>query len=331
MESAWRRWSQAVNSYNQSRARSFLDWLIPIIMRHKEEGQYLREIAGGDWDREILWEDESRWKVQLISPWQLSAEEKRKKEEKHEWERLLEQGGYPCPSAENEEIRKRLNWKYPYQEAEKIPAKISVSQVSQISSGYLEDGADTFLTRVPAFLSGEEGQKTKFSPVDKGIIVHLVMQNIDYRRVSREDSIKQQLGEMVEREILTPEQLAVVEVNKIWRFFQAKLGQRVLQAKRLFREAPFNLLTPANEVFPATESQEELLIQGIIDLYFYEGEDIVLLDFKSDIVHHKSEEEILAPYQVQLKLYKKALERITGHRVKESYLYFFDLNRAIRV
>ena len=331
LESAWRRWSQAVNSYNQSRARSFLDWLIPIIMRHKEEGQYLREIAGGDWDREILWEDESRWKVQLISPWQLSAEEKRKKEEKHEWERLLEQGGYPCPSAENEEIRKRLNWKYPYQEAEKIPAKISVSQVSQISSGYLEDGADTFLTRVPAFLSGEEGQKTKFSPVDKGIIVHLVMQNIDYRRVSREDSIKQQLGEMVEREILTPEQLAVVEVNKIWRFFQVKLGQRVLQAKRLFREAPFNLLTPANEVFPATESQEELLIQGIIDLYFYEGEDIVLLDFKSDIVHHKSEEEILAPYQVQLKLYKKALERITGHRVKESYLYFFDLNRAIRV
>ncbi|MDD2509765.1 MAG: UvrD-helicase domain-containing protein [Syntrophomonas sp.] len=333
LESAWRRWSQEVNSFNQSRARTFLDWLIPIIMRHEEEGQYLRESAGGDWDREILWADESRWRVKLINPLQLTAEEVRKEEVKHEWESLLEQGGYPHPTAENEEIRNRLNWKYPYREAEKIPAKLSVSQISQISAGVLEEtAAATFLTRAPVFLSRREGPEQRFSAAEKGSIVHLVMQNLDYGRVELPVNLEEQLGEMVERELLTPSQLTLLEVKKIWQFFQSSLGQRLLKSNRFFREAPFNLLAPANDIFTSAEiCQEKLLIQGIIDLYFYEGEDIVLLDFKTDIVHHKSKDEMLDPYRLQIELYKKALERITGSRVKESYIYFFDLDREIRI
>ncbi len=333
LESAWPKWRKPINPYNQSKAKNYLDWLIPIILRHKEEGRYLREIAGGDWENAMLCEDTSKWGISLVNPQHLTAEETKKEEARNEWAKLLEEGGCPSTSVDKNEIISRLNWKYPYREAERIPAKLSVSQISKIKRGGLGvGGSDTFLIRIPAFSEGEViDQGQQYSPIEKGSAVHLLMQNIDYRQVSHKDNIKKQLAQMVDREIFTPEQSAAIDLNDIWQFFQTQLGQRVIKAKRLFREAPFILLIPAGEIFPGTNSPEKLLVQGIIDLYFYEGEDIVLLDYKSDRVLHKNEEEAIAPYKTQANLYRRALEEITGKRVKETYLYFFDLNRAIMV
>ena len=42
---------------------------------------------------------------------------------------------------------------------------------------------------------------------------------------------------------------------------------------------------PANEVYPDNSDSDELImIQGIIDAFFYEGRDIILVDYKTDFV-----------------------------------------------
>jgi ATP-dependent helicase/nuclease subunit A len=72
-----------------------------------------------------------------------------------------------------------------------------------------------------------------------------------------------------------------------------------------------------------------LLLQGIIDLFLYEGNEIVLVDFKTDYINKENRETLIRFYTLQLKLYKEALETIQGKKVKESYIYFFGIDEAV--
>ena len=91
----------------------------------------------------------------------------------------------------------------------------------------------------------------------------------------------------------------------------------------MFKEKPFVLgLTPF-QVFGKEEYKnidEKMMVHGIIDCYFYEGDDIVLIDYKSD---NATVDELKRRYTIQLELYKKALESITGHKVKDTIIYSF--------
>ena len=72
-----------------------------------------------------------------------------------------------------------------------------------------------------------------------------------------------------------------------------------------------------------------VLIQGIVDVWFLEDGEIVLLDYKTDMV--SSEKTLTDRYAVQLELYKRALEAATGKKVKETYIYSFTLNKVIKL
>ena len=76
---------------------------------------------------------------------------------------------------------------------------------------------------------------------------------------------------------------------------------------------------------------EKVRLQGIIDLFFQEDDEIVLLDYKTDYVEEGNEEELIERYTLQLKYYKDALEKITGKKVKESYLYLFYIDKAVKL
>jgi len=77
--------------------------------------------------------------------------------------------------------------------------------------------------------------------------------------------------------------------------------------------------------------EEKLLVQGVIDCYFEEEDGLVLVDYKNDIVLNGDTASIVARYEVQLSLYKEALERITDRKVKETYLYLFDLDQGVKL
>ena len=164
----------------------------------------------------------------------------------------------------------------------------------------------------------------------RGVILHTVMQQLDLGGVSSLADIERQVDEMVKREILLPEEAAAVDRDKILGFFKSTLGQRVLAADQIEREVPFNLLFDAAEIFPELPpDSEQMLLQGVIDLYFREDNELVLVDYKSDRVTAFNKVDIIARYRLQLELYKTAMEKILGQRVKASYLYLFDVDEAI--
>ena len=74
------------------------------------------------------------------------------------------------------------------------------------------------------------------------------------------------------------------------------------------------------------------MLQGVIDCFFLEGGELVLVDYKTDRV--EKEEEIrdrAGHYRRQLETYADALRRIFGLPVKEKLLYFLRPGKAVQL
>ena len=121
-------------------------------------------------------------------------------------------------------------------------------------------------------------------------------------------------------------------VSGILAFLKSDLARRMAEAGSrggLFREQPFVLGIEANRVNPDFPEDETVLVQGIIDAYFEEGGELVLVDYKTDAV--KEPQKLIGRYQVQLDLYERALQQITGKRVKEKLIYSVSLRQTVRL
>jgi ATP-dependent helicase/nuclease subunit A len=140
------------------------------------------------------------------------------------------------------------------------------------------------------------------------------------------------MEELLHRGILTPSELGFLDKGAVLAFFQSSLGQRAIQASHIYREMAFNRVASAGEIMPqGGELEEELLIQGVIDLYFLEGGEAVLVDYKTDRLQPFNRQERIESYRIQLEQYRKAIEEIKGIKVKEGYLYFFSQGEALRL
>ena len=67
--------------------------------------------------------------------------------------------------------------------------------------------------------------------------------------------------------------------------------------------------------------------QRIIDAYFEENGELVLVDYKTDAV--EKAQDLIDRYRVQLDLYERALTQITGKNVKEKLIYSVSLKKTI--
>lgn len=163
--------------------------------------------------------------------------------------------------------------------------------------------------------------------------MHFVMQHLDLEKVFSSNEIRKQAEQLAAEEFLTAEEAKAVDINKIYEFFKSNIGQRMLKAKEVFREKAFNIEISPEEVYPDKgfkETDDKILLQGIIDCYFTEGEDIILLDYKTDYIDN-NENEKAQMYKLQIDYYEKALEKILGRNVKERYIYFFYTGNAVKV
>ena len=127
---------------------------------------------------------------------------------------------------------------------------------------------------------------------------------------------------------------AAVASHKILTFLKSELSYRMWRAESiglLKREQPFLYGIPASRLLDPEHrntgsealDKELLMIQGIIDAYFIEGDKIILLDYKTDSV--KAMDELWKRYETQMDYYKEALESLTHLPVTERFLYSFKL------
>ena len=237
---------------------------------------------------------------------------------------------------------------YPYAIAPDLPSKLTVTSLkgrysadfsddprSTINDSQLFDGnlktQSLSLRRGFAFERPEFiAKKSGLSAAERGTALHLALQCIDFKGCADAGSVGKELLRLKEKSLLTEEQCAAVDAKKLSGFFESEIGKRILRSEDVRREFRFSLLCPAEQFYPGG-GDDKILFQGVIDCFFEEEGELVVVDFKTDHVTPETLEEKAAYYAPQLVAYSEALERMTGKRVKERGVYFFALDTCFAV
>ncbi|WP_310604008.1 UvrD-helicase domain-containing protein [Anaerosporobacter sp.] len=169
----------------------------------------------------------------------------------------------------------------------------------------------------------------------RGTIYHKVLECIPILEQPTVLKIQEAIVGLVEKAILSEVEAAVVNPYQIVSFMKSDIAKRMKQAGeqgKIHREQQFVFSVKANEIRPDLMSEEPILVQGIIDCFFEEEEEIIIIDYKTDYVPKEDGEEILrSRYKVQLDYYQKAIEQITGKKVRQRILYSFTLGKEVEV
>lgn len=160
------------------------------------------------------------------------------------------------------------------------------------------------------------------------------MECLDYSRCEDISSIVEQLDQMYLQGLLDANMRQCLYPSVILRFLESPLGKRMRKAaltENLYREQPFVFRETAGNIQDDWKTEETVLVQGIMDAFFEEEEELVLVDYKTDWIGSGEEEKLRERYKIQLDYYGEALERMMEKRVKEKWIYSFALNKAISI
>ena len=258
-------------------------------------------------------------------------------------------------------LREVLEYEYPYESDIGLYAMVSVSELKKQSQiGRTEDAIGTdsgnlegiALGELKALTGsrdmagsgpGESGEQKKTVSAGpnraalRGTAYHAVLEHIHFHEIHGLAEVKPVVDKLLEGGFLDQEAHDFINPKVIWNFLSSPLGKRMAKAQsegRIHKEQQFIIGIPAREM-GLGDSDELVLIQGIIDAYLEEEDGLVLIDYKTDHVPEgdpKQGAKMLAErYRVQLDYYERALTQLTGKHVKERIIYSLALQMSINV
>ena len=243
-------------------------------------------------------------------------------EEKEENQDKLKEIEYRMNGKWSKEIAEKLEWKYTRKGLTNIPTKMSVTQIKQINERKEEkEKIDT----VPNFMKEE----IEITSARKGTLMHLCIQKMDENKEYSITDIKEFIRDLEERYIITKKEAMNIPIKKLYEYTKTKLWKELKEAKQIKKEEPFYIEIPANEIME-TEDNEKILVQGIIDLYYInKNDELILVDYKTDYVKRK--EELVNKYRTQINLYAKALEKALGKKIAKKEIFSIYLEEEIEI
>lgn len=351
--------SEKLGEYEILKGKSYLDWIIPAVIRHVD-GKPLRErIQIEDenlhllsdpsnftvrfWNREHIKKDEQMEEETLVSAEERLSFLKEKSiydkslDDKLSQEELLSQKLFE--ERLMAEIEKRLGFVYKYEKSTKMPTVLTVTELKRKFNVELTeaDSGNMYAPRLinkPKFLEEVKG----LSPAEKGTAMHSVLQRLDLTKVTTSSEIEEQVRFLVEKSLISKEEGKVVRIDKLGKLFKTLLGQRMIKAyslNLLKREVPFHMEISSTDIDKSLPVEiygdEQIMLQGIIDCYFEENGQVILVDYKTDFVKNGEVNLLIDKYKSQLDYYAKALEVTLGVDVKERYLYSFSTDEAVEI
>lgn len=252
-------------------------------------------------------------------------------------------------------IRGMLEYKYPYSASRELKSKYSVSELNKAKAGHesnkADDASDQGVSRtsggpsnaadatkaekraagpvklaVPSFAAGSHVT----TAAERGTIYHKIMEMCDFAEAEERGLpyICEVAGGLMKGGSFGEEELAKIDLTKIERFFETEIGKRCAEASRLGlleKEKPFTIID--------VREDDRILVQGVIDCWFREGDGSVLIDYKSSRLRGMSDEKIepmmRETYGTQISIYRRAIEEAGYGPVKEACIYMFDNGRLI--
>ena len=292
-------WNELVNFGHIENNIRFIDWIMYNIRTKKD-------VAEPDVIIRMIDSSEKEYKASGVSVSSLNQDEFKNMmqekiqthEEKLQLPELIE-----------------MDWK-------QAKSKISVTKIAHQSLDELSHVETRY------FPSGEVSKKD--SAALMGTEVHKIMQLLDFKKLESMDMFLEQIKWMISHSMIDSELPEKFQMELIYDFFISELGKRLLASQTVFREKAF-VLKKDSDTIVGYEGEGMLLIQGIIDCYFVEEGQVVLIDFKSDQVNDMTYTHSIPKYSIQLDLYAEAIENLTGYQVKEKFIHFLRNNESYKI
>lgn len=234
-----------------------------------------------------------------------------------------------------DQLKARLDWRYPHGAAIREPAKTSVTTLRNRVAEETDAESRPWFRPPP-----QRGPKPdRASAAEIGTAHHRFQQFVALDRVATPADIAAEALRLKEDGKLTDQEFALLDIPALAAFWNSGLGALIReQAPWVRRELQFTArLTPADFsslALPVEEglaSDEYVLIQGAADVVILRPEKCVLVDFKTDHLVLEDLEDRVTRYRPQLALYALALSRIHARPVSEAWLHFLALNRSVRL
>lgn len=318
--------SDGINYVLLKKYKSYLDWIELVYFNNKD-------IIGKFMDVNIIKKDEF---LKTLD----------NGDETEETENIIKKLNDRAMKIEKEkmtQLSNTLKWKYFYIDSSVIPTKTSVTKLKEaenaenaenaeyvISIEELQQGQEqesSFAVARPQFLN-EEVQITN---AQKGTLMHMCFQKLDEKKTYTKEMLQKMVDELVAKKIITELEGKSINLYKLLAYTKSDLFKQLGRAKQLYKEQPFYINLTADEIY-GNGVDDNILVQGIIDLYFInENDEVVLVDYKTDYVENGKESELVDKYGKQLEIYRKALEQALGKSVDKCWIYSVYLEKLILV
>ncbi|HEY8889950.1 MAG TPA: helicase-exonuclease AddAB subunit AddA [Clostridium sp.] len=331
--------SEKLGEYEILKGKSYLDWIVPAVIRHLD-GKPLRELLEIEDSSVNLLDHPASFEIRF---W--NRDEVKKNELIAEdvlistKEKLMRLSEKASDDKFALEIERRLGFNYKYEMSTKIPTVLTVTELKRKFNVEIDEGSSNSLyvprlVNKPKFLEEIKG----LTAAEKGTAMHSVLQRLDLTKVSSKSEIESQIEMLVQKQLISKEEGKVVRVDKLIKFFKTNLGLRMIKAfglKALKREMPFHMEISSTDIDKTLPIEiygdEKIILQGIIDCYFEEDGQIILVDYKTDFVKNGDVGPLVEKYKAQLDYYARALKGALKKEVKERYLYLFSVDEAIEI
>ena len=284
----------------------------------------------------VFWDGDRAGQFRFNELAEYKANRDKNFEEENSYKNILDKlAKYEIVQDEEKKIANVLNFEYLFKKATTIPTKTSVTEIKKMQeesanentieksavetqNEYVEVKNENIEIPKPKFLQTDE--ETKITNAEKGTLIHLCMQKLDItKKEYLVEDIKKLVDELQIKKIISQKEAEAININKVYQFTKTALWNEIVQAKEVQREKPFYISIPAKEIYKENSNEsegtldEEIIVQGIIDLYYINNNnELILVDFKTDYVPNNEEQFLVDKYKSQLELYKKALESAKG-------------------
>ncbi len=281
------------------RAKSMRDWLLAVLVTHPEGRSLIEESS------EFYRHSEARLK--LVNVFFDEADTA-----------VEESAENALPSDEDVKLlTDRFNYAYSGKYTG-TAAKLTITEIAK--------STEEITLSLPDFTKNING----LTPAEIGTAMHTFMQYADFELAEHDTRAVAEI--LTEKGIISDAEKNALRYEKLDRFFKSDIYSRMKKSAEVCREKKFLIEISAlglDDELGEEYNNTNGMLQGIADCLFREDGGYVLIDYKTDRV---SSENVLADrYRMQLKLYSAAMEKITGVRVKEAYLYSFGLDRTVRI
>ena len=325
---------------------TYMDYILAALIRQRSFQPVLQELGMQANERNPLYQTGPEMRVRICQ-WENLIEAKiRETVQKDFLRRQLLQKQYPEAAVKQIEalqncIHNRFSYQYPHAILAKLYTKTTVSELKKMGYDSTMNALDSVTTDelgkvlfeepeivpyIPKFMQ----QKEEMSGTARGSAYHRVLELLNLEKCDSAEAVQQQIEAFVRAGRLSKEYAEAIQMDKILQFLQSDLAKRMRRSGQencLYREQPFVLGIPANRMEPDFPEEETILVQGIIDVYFQEGQSLVVADYKTDKVDNG--DELWKRYKMQLDYYAEALTQLVGLPVKEKIIYSFALGKGI--